>query len=649
MSHLLTFHLGPVQDFIATARRTQDWWMGSWLLSHLSRKAMEVVQHKGASLVLPKDMQVHSDPTIANTLNHFLARVGDANPAEVAKAVESSVRSEWLLIHRKVKMELFNHVANDRWTRQLETFLEIYWAIVPDDGTKEARNQAYTAMDARKRLRDFTWAQELHLKCSLCGTRQELSGEASVGEARAWWQRLIQGHHGRLRIREDGSERLCGICAVKRSALLAGALRHRLDRNDGHFPSTSNVAAAIFKRQLLEKMQEHNKLADHLDMLERHLCVPKEVDEHCLPELATIPSVLPHDVRKKLLTFDGDLFYTETFTEKRLQEEFPGILKAILQEGAAELGFTAEELLELEPDFVPQQISKAVGSLRTLLRSVRSDVPENHIAPPSKYFAALKMDGDRMGAFFSGVAEGLAEDLSQYMSQFARVQVPVLVAKHFGRLVYAGGDDAMALLPLAGVLPCARALQEEFKKTVHDVIASSPGFLLPTPSVGIAIAHHTAPLDGVLMTVQRAEKAAKEQYSRDAVCVHVLKRSGEEVRVGSHWHYEGLDIIALMDRLITAFQRETISMQFAQAMAVEAKALHSQWVPAEARTSALKRLARRHCAEGQQSMAESLASDLAAWAEGQNLYEDNKPLGLDEVASWVLLARFIASGGRDEE
>jgi hypothetical protein len=42
MSHLLAFHLGPVQDFIAIARRTQDWWMGSWLLSHLTRKAIEM-------------------------------------------------------------------------------------------------------------------------------------------------------------------------------------------------------------------------------------------------------------------------------------------------------------------------------------------------------------------------------------------------------------------------------------------------------------------------------------------------------------------------------------------------------------------------------------------------------------------------------
>jgi CRISPR-associated protein Cmr2 len=37
----LVFSIGPVQDFIAAARRTQDLWMGSWILSYLSWKAME--------------------------------------------------------------------------------------------------------------------------------------------------------------------------------------------------------------------------------------------------------------------------------------------------------------------------------------------------------------------------------------------------------------------------------------------------------------------------------------------------------------------------------------------------------------------------------------------------------------------------------
>ena len=37
MAHVLIVTLGPIQDFIAAARRTRDLWFGSWLLSELSK------------------------------------------------------------------------------------------------------------------------------------------------------------------------------------------------------------------------------------------------------------------------------------------------------------------------------------------------------------------------------------------------------------------------------------------------------------------------------------------------------------------------------------------------------------------------------------------------------------------------------------
>jgi len=39
----LLFSIGPIQSFIAAARKTQDLWMGSYLLSYLTWKAMEII------------------------------------------------------------------------------------------------------------------------------------------------------------------------------------------------------------------------------------------------------------------------------------------------------------------------------------------------------------------------------------------------------------------------------------------------------------------------------------------------------------------------------------------------------------------------------------------------------------------------------
>ena len=46
--HMLLISLGPVQDFIASARRCQDLWFGSWLLSDLARTTAEEVKNSAS-------------------------------------------------------------------------------------------------------------------------------------------------------------------------------------------------------------------------------------------------------------------------------------------------------------------------------------------------------------------------------------------------------------------------------------------------------------------------------------------------------------------------------------------------------------------------------------------------------------------------
>ncbi|MCC6552844.1 MAG: hypothetical protein IT372_07450, partial [Polyangiaceae bacterium] len=46
-AHLLIVTLGPVQEFIAQARRTRDLWFGSHLLSEISRAAAAELARRG--------------------------------------------------------------------------------------------------------------------------------------------------------------------------------------------------------------------------------------------------------------------------------------------------------------------------------------------------------------------------------------------------------------------------------------------------------------------------------------------------------------------------------------------------------------------------------------------------------------------------
>src|SRR5690606_20845086 len=47
------FSLGPVQGFVAAARRTRDLWVGSYLLSYLTGCAMDFILQHGGTIVFP--------------------------------------------------------------------------------------------------------------------------------------------------------------------------------------------------------------------------------------------------------------------------------------------------------------------------------------------------------------------------------------------------------------------------------------------------------------------------------------------------------------------------------------------------------------------------------------------------------------------
>ncbi len=64
--YLISVAIGPVQDFIASSRRSRDLWFGSWLLSEISRAAAEFVIEKNGELIFPTDLK-------ENVVNKILA------------------------------------------------------------------------------------------------------------------------------------------------------------------------------------------------------------------------------------------------------------------------------------------------------------------------------------------------------------------------------------------------------------------------------------------------------------------------------------------------------------------------------------------------------------------------------------------------
>jgi CRISPR-associated protein Cmr2 len=106
----------------------------------------------------------------------------------------------------------------------------------------------------------------------------------------------------------------------------------------------------------------------------------------------------------------------------------------------------------------------------------------------------------------------------------------VVEGDYLGELIYAGGDDVLAVTPTANALECARALYDKYRST--EMMGQ---FKAATMSGGIVIAHYKEDLRFVLAAARRAERNAK-QAGRDKVALQILRRSGEHTSVVLPWN-----------------------------------------------------------------------------------------------------------------
>ncbi len=610
---LFIFTFGPVQSFITTARRTQDLWAGSRLLSHLGEVAICTAEDLGVELLYPARTPFGNLPeSLPNKL------VADVSDQSMPPAIVQAVHDEWLGMAQAVQ-GYFSRLApadgwQDAWERQVHQWLETYWVLWSGDldDYGPAYSQAKRALSARKLTREFAPIQEPANKCTLCGHREALRGkEGRWLRGRVFWRAI--GDRPQVtgaQVRPEGRERLCAVCTVKRF------LQDATDvLGQERFPSTSSIAAAPFKADLLDNWA-NSELAGaiqaHLELLSqfRGARFPRPEPIPYL-ELRARPPGAP---ARELLHYDGDFFYPETFEEDQL----------------------AEALGRALSDQEKAMARSATGTLRTLLKRAQ----KLDISPPARYLAALALDGDHMGKLLDTAQEREEhKEISRALANFAQASVPDIIERGdlAARVVYAGGDDVLALLPASEAVQAADAVQRTFTEVMDDA-----GYPERHASAGVAIFYHKYPLDSGLQAAYTAQATAKDdpRYGRNAIVVKTLRRSGEPREAGLNWTYPGIDqALEPIFQLQAEMAAERLSSRLAYALAQEAESLMT--VP-DAWEAELGRLLKRHQRDGltsdQKQFIDGLTHPLAELAKAS-------AGGLLELTEWVLLARFLAQGG----
>ncbi len=172
------------------------------------------------------------------------------------------------------------------------------------------------------------------------------------------------------------------------------------------------------------------------------------------------------------------------------------------------------------------------------------DYDDVDLAQGEKYLAAIAFDGDSIGAWVSGdfvpadKLQALHQQFSACLSDFALNRVrPIVEEQYDGVLIYAGGDDVVALVPADMALDCAEALRTALIQATKGIQGQDKHGkpIQPDASAGIAIAHFKSPLQDLIKAAQDAERYAKSTIGRPAFSLTLMKRSGETEVWGARW------------------------------------------------------------------------------------------------------------------
>lgn len=531
------FHLGPVQDFIQTARRTLDYRAGSYLLSELTRSALDHVAANGGHVVFPS-----TDVAGAAIPNHFLARFELDKVAVngVFASAADALRIRWEVLWDQGLNKFLDDSGYDPRTgpcglevlAQRDTAFDAAWAVVAAvqgeaHGTIYRRCEQLLQSRKATRLWQTRCLPEGGIQCTLCGHRLAVYETPDPGggpprrpdSLRVDWTRFR--HQGLSHAFRD-SEFLCGVCLVKRMIT-------RLGGNGGfdRVPSTSMFAVTDF----LDAANAQGYAA----VLEAFAnALPAGLEEvgpiagNPVPRLSAL---FPPGAQAPRV--EGDWYIKETYQNRDIVNTVPDAANPYK-------AHVAPLLMQLEL--------------------------HQH---PGKYFAVLAFDGDSMGAHLETILNEQAHQaFSQVVAEFSADSAARIVeTEHSGCLAYAGGDEGVAFVSLAHLVPVMRCLREEWGTRVR------PNATGPTLSIGAVIAHHQQGLGAVIAEAQAALRAAKDfRTEKDAFAVSVLRRGNSPVTAISPWRVDiadrALDVVdEVLLPLVRVFRSGDCSDKYAYDLA----------------------------------------------------------------------------------
>ncbi len=519
--------------------------------------------------------------TLPTVPNQLLACVPDGFNAEDAKAVVNRVfkygeadrpaASEWRRICDACRQFLANaegeipagrrkvHLADkaNLWHAQLASFWQTAWLLWPGEPlTEEAERELFAAsavgerwsranpsvppgdwfvryhlashrLDARRQTRDFAaWQGQPGLE------KDSLSGKEEAIADRVWLKQIPRGQAGK------------GL-----------ALNH-IFRHDDPLGAV-NLVKRVWHKAYLEMDLGGGGMGLDKQRIEGEGARGSYFDIPSVPGIATFPWA-----REVWSRHHGNVFADAAFSRFwEVVEEIDRYLPLNLPKrrefhgeepldwlGRVDWGIFRESFWR-EQETLSQAATEPewTKAASTGLAAVQQFIRDEKLGAPSAYYAVLAGDGDRVGLWLSGEdSRGrlfpLTLDFHQLMSgkvgDFAIQNTRRLVedprkmgsdqeGRFQGKVIYAGGDDLLGVLPADQAVQCALALRDAYRSCMPH--RDGAEF---TYSAGIAMGHIKQPLQDMVEAARGAKDRAKNVLGRNALAVTLFKRSGETIEWG---------------------------------------------------------------------------------------------------------------------
>ena len=514
--YLLALSLGPVQSLIGAARRTRDLWCGSWLLSEAARAAARALnaQQSGCLIFPALGDPNHSGPPCELAPQDQPEE--EANVSNILRAVVDMPDAEAM-------RTLCRHAKEAAVGRLVEL-------------GEEARE------DLGAELREDVWKAQIDDILEFYAAWVPLG---DYGEASGQLGRALAA---RKATRDFAPSRPLATSGLRKSSL-DGAFETVLpDWKNHQAPPQLRLskneqldALGVMKRiaGVSEQFTAYSRVAAHPWIEDLDEEQQRRLREAYAPmvELKLATRVSGNNGTYGALPYDGQLLFSSRL-EQELSEAAPGHEK--------------DKLRDLQKCI--HQIAQSTTAARPTT-----------LGEPVPYAAILKADGDRMGKFLSEAGNvEQSRRISRALHDFAS-QVRPIVQEHRGHAIYAGGDDVLALVPLPRSIECAKALAEQFQKSLASVadelnVCESDR---PTLSAGIGIGYFMEPLGALRERAERAEALAKGNGTdspRNALAIILGIRSGGEHEVRVKWDDDAMgDLLAL----VQAFREDKLPSRVA--------------------------------------------------------------------------------------